>query len=91
LEFLPPWLANFVYLIWNEEMQGVDLTPIAFSITGFLLYLGVTRFRLFDLTPVARIFFLSESQMESLFWITLIVLWISIRLALNKLENHSRR
>ena len=51
---LPPWLANFVYLVWNKEMQGLDLTPIAFSITGFFLYLGVTRYRLFDLTPVAR-------------------------------------
>ncbi len=32
----------------------LDLTPIFFSISGVLLVIGVFRFRLLDLTPLAR-------------------------------------
>ena len=32
----------------------VDITPLAFSITGILLYLAVFRLHLLDITPIAR-------------------------------------
>ncbi len=51
---IPPWLANFIYVIEWEPIKGMDLTPIAFSFTGLLIFLSLYYYRLLDLTPVAR-------------------------------------
>ena len=49
-----PWCAvALTYLPFNP-FPGWDLPPIAFAITGVLLLVGMRRFRLLDLIPVAR-------------------------------------
>ncbi|GIV63430.1 MAG: hypothetical protein KatS3mg045_0769 [Bellilinea sp.] len=51
-----PWLSNILFVAspaLNLTLH-LDLTPIFFSISGVLLVIGVFRFRLLDLTPLAR-------------------------------------
>jgi diguanylate cyclase (GGDEF)-like protein len=55
---LIPFLVNILYqlaprLIPNFPI-AIDLTPISFTITAFLLSAGVLGLRLFDLVPIAR-------------------------------------
>lgn len=56
ISVLVPWLSNIVFIA--SPVLGLtlplDLTPIFFSISGVLLVFGVFRFRLLDLTPLAR-------------------------------------
>jgi PAS domain S-box-containing protein len=47
-----PWAGNLLYLA--GAFPGFDLTPIAFTASGALLTLGIYRYRLFGLVPVAR-------------------------------------
>lgn len=54
LSVLPPWLANFIYIAMFQAMQGLDFTPAAFSLSGILMYLGVTRLHILDLSPTVR-------------------------------------
>lgn len=49
-----PWTGNFTYLIGIRPLGFIDLTPYAFIFTTFLIFLGVYRFRLFDVVPIAR-------------------------------------
>ena len=49
-----PFLANALYLLNLNPFPGVDLTPFAFSGSGILLFIGIFRFRLFDIVPVAH-------------------------------------
>jgi len=53
---LVPWLSNILFVVSPafELSLHLDLTPIFFSISGVLLVIGVFRFRLLDLTPLAR-------------------------------------
>jgi signal transduction histidine kinase len=48
-----PWVGNGIYLA-GLAPTGVDLTPIAFTISGVLFVQGMYRSQLFDLVPVAR-------------------------------------
>ena len=48
-----PWIANLLHF-FRLDPFGVDVTPFAFAVTGFILAFGLFRFRLFDLAPVAR-------------------------------------
>ncbi len=45
-----------IYLIYLLDLVpwGVDPTPFVFLITGALIYLGLSRYQLFDLAPSAR-------------------------------------
>ena len=47
-----PWIANFLYL--SGLGPGVDFTPVSFGLTGLVITLVFMRFRLLDLTPIAR-------------------------------------
>jgi len=49
-----PWLTNVSYLAGFRPIKNLDLTPFAFIGTIFLISLGIYRFRLFDILPVAR-------------------------------------
>jgi PAS domain S-box-containing protein len=50
-----PWLANAVYILGFSPLpQWVDLTPIAFTITGLTFGWSLYRYRLLDILPVAR-------------------------------------
>jgi PAS domain S-box-containing protein len=47
-----PFIFNIIYL-FELSMNPVDLTPLAFAITGLLVAVGVFKFQLLDILPVA--------------------------------------
>ncbi|WP_379093230.1 histidine kinase N-terminal 7TM domain-containing protein [Pedobacter sp. UC225_65] len=49
-----PWIANFCYLLGYRPLGHVDVTPFAFIVTSFLILIGIFRFKLFDIIPIAR-------------------------------------
>lgn len=49
-----PWVANLCYLLGFRPLGFIDATPFAFIFTTFLVFLGIYRFRLFDIIPIAR-------------------------------------
>jgi PAS domain-containing protein len=51
---LLPWIGALIYLLPVNPFPGLDLVSIGFAFTGVLLLVGMTRYRLFDLVPVAR-------------------------------------
>ncbi len=54
LAALTPWVGNALYLTNLSPVPGLDLSPFGLGITGLLLAVGIFRFKLFDLVPVAR-------------------------------------
>ena len=51
---LAPWLSNILHLSGLSPIPQLDLTPLAFAISGTILAWGIFRLNLFDLVPVAR-------------------------------------
>jgi PAS domain-containing protein len=49
-----PWAGEGLYLWPNGPLPGLDLVPIGFALSGVFLLVGVTRFQLFDVVPIAR-------------------------------------
>jgi PAS domain S-box-containing protein len=49
-----PWVANLLYLSRALPVGGLDLTPIAFAVSGLCFTWGIYRYGLFGLVPVAR-------------------------------------
>ena len=50
-----PWIGNLLYLTRvTSVVTAVDLTPIAFTVSGACFTFGIYRYRLFGLVPVAR-------------------------------------
>ena len=49
-----PWIANLCYLLGYRPLGHVDITPFAFIVTSFLILIGIFRFKLFDIIPIAR-------------------------------------
>jgi PAS domain S-box-containing protein len=49
-----PWVGNLLYLSRAIPITGLDLTPIAFTVSGACFTWGIYRHRLFGLVPVAR-------------------------------------
>jgi diguanylate cyclase (GGDEF)-like protein/PAS domain S-box-containing protein len=47
-------LGNVIYIAGLSPVPGLDLTPVMFTLTGLTLTLGIFKFRLFNLIPVAR-------------------------------------
>jgi diguanylate cyclase (GGDEF)-like protein len=50
---LVPWVAEIVYVTNGGIAPGVD-PSVTIAVSGFLLAIGLVRFRLLDLVPVAR-------------------------------------
>jgi PAS domain S-box-containing protein len=50
---LVPTVGNVVY-VFKMGPYGMDLTPLMFTFSGFVLALGISRFKLADIVPVAR-------------------------------------
>lgn len=50
---LPPWIANGIYLAGYEPFPGLDLTVLALLLSGVMLTLGLYRYHLLDVIPVA--------------------------------------
>jgi serine phosphatase RsbU (regulator of sigma subunit)/PAS domain-containing protein len=51
---LLPMVLNALYNLQVPGLDVVDLTPLAFSVTGLVLVWGLFRFRLLELIPVGR-------------------------------------
>jgi PAS domain-containing protein len=51
---LIPWLANMVSLLNLNLLPGLDLTPLAFTMTGMLTAVTLNRHRFLDVLPIAR-------------------------------------
>ena len=49
-----PWIANISYLFGYRLFGHIDITPFFFTITVLLLSIGLIRFRLLDIIPIAR-------------------------------------
>lgn len=49
-----PWLANMSYLLGFRPLAHLDMTPFAFLITSLFILIGIYRFKLFDIIPIAR-------------------------------------
>jgi len=47
------WLGNFAYTL-GLTPQRINLTPLTFSVSGLLIAWGLFRYRILDITPVAR-------------------------------------
>lgn len=54
LATLAPWLGNALYLSGQSPFPHLDLTPFSFILTGAAVALGLFRYRLLDIVPVAR-------------------------------------
>lgn len=51
---LVPWISNIVSLGGLSPFPGLDLTPLAFTLTGILLAVALAQFHFLDIAPVAR-------------------------------------
>lgn len=49
-----PLLFNSLYLLGVRPFSHIDLTPVGLMATGMLTYLGLFRYSLLDLMPIAR-------------------------------------
>jgi PAS domain S-box-containing protein len=49
-----PWLGNMLYISGLVPLPGLDLTPVALALTGVTAVVGMLRFQILDLVPVAR-------------------------------------
>jgi diguanylate cyclase (GGDEF)-like protein len=54
LAALIPAAANLLYLAGLWPLEGVDPTPIAFTLTGLMFVLNLSRFRFLALMPAAQ-------------------------------------
>jgi len=51
---LIPVVANVIYLLGFSPVKGLDLTPFAFTLSGFVYSITIFRFRFLDIVPIAR-------------------------------------
>jgi len=49
-----PWITNFTFLLGFKPLGEINGTPYAFMATTSLVLLGIYRFKLFDILPIAR-------------------------------------
>lgn len=61
LGIMVPWVCNIVYIFKFPLLQGIDLTPFAFMVTGLIFVWALTRYQLLHLIPLAR-----EAVMDSM-------------------------
>jgi len=47
-----PWIANIIYITGNAP-AGLEITPISFSVMVAAILVSMSRYKLFDLMPVA--------------------------------------
>jgi PAS domain S-box-containing protein len=48
-----PYIGNIIYIAQMSPVEGLDLTPFAFTLTGILVALSIFRFKMLDIIPVA--------------------------------------
>jgi signal transduction histidine kinase len=49
-----PWIGNLAYIFGLIPWPGLDATPLGFVVTGVCFAVGLFRYQLFELVPVAR-------------------------------------
>jgi diguanylate cyclase (GGDEF)-like protein len=54
LSIIPPFLTNILYILRLPAFQYLDFTPFGFFLTGLMLFIGLTKFRLLEIAPIAR-------------------------------------
>lgn len=54
LGVLTPLISNFLYLVGFNPIKPLDLSPIAITLSGIFITIGLLRFQLFNLAPVAH-------------------------------------
>ncbi len=48
------WAANILYIMGLIPIPGLDITPLSFSFVALIMSWGISRYKLFDLLPIAR-------------------------------------
>ncbi len=51
---LVPWIANIAFTLNLTPYPYLDLTPFAFTISGVAFMVGMVRFQLLDVVPIAQ-------------------------------------
>lgn len=51
---LTPWVGNALYVSGLSPFPSLDLTPLAFTVSGLALAWAIFHYRLLDFVPVAR-------------------------------------
>ncbi len=51
---LTPWVANIAFTLELTPYRYLDLTPFAFTISGVAFMVGIVRFQLLDVVPIAQ-------------------------------------
>lgn len=51
---LAPWATNIVFTLNLMPIPYLDLTPFAFTISGLAFMVGIFRFQLLDVVPIAQ-------------------------------------
>jgi len=54
LAILAPWVGNMLYGLDVSVLQGIDPTPIAFAVSGVMLWVAIIRFHLLNILPAAQ-------------------------------------
>lgn len=49
-----PWAVNFYYEYNFSALNGLDMAPVAFGLTGIIFALSILRTRFMELIPIAR-------------------------------------
>ena len=48
-----PFLANAIYISHLSPVQGLDITPFAFTISGIIIAWSIYKFKMLDIVPLA--------------------------------------
>lgn len=51
---LVPIIGNLMYITNINPVPGFDFTPVSFVLTGLIIALGIFRFRMFNIIPLAQ-------------------------------------
>jgi diguanylate cyclase (GGDEF)-like protein len=54
LGIFPPAIASLLSISGEDPFPGLNITPLSFFLTGFIILVSMLRFKLFDLVPIAR-------------------------------------
>lgn len=49
-----PWVGNIIYVSNLSPVPGLDLTPLAFTVSAIIISFSIFYLGLFDLVPIAR-------------------------------------
>ncbi len=59
---LAPWIGNLLYLSGYNPLPELDLTPLAFFITGGAVSFALFHYRFLDIVPVAQAYLIANLQ-----------------------------